>query len=269
MAKKSKRYYGMTISQIGILGGMAAMICILGAVFLFMLMLPPSQAQQSVRTVLPPTLSFTSTPQFQTSPSQTPTPTLSGAVVATSAPPEGWVEFQTQGAMLWLPANFVGGDLVSNKPDTYAKMVRLGNLYKNTANAVKDAGPEYVLWMVDKSIRSQTDVIPTVNVQRIIQTEEISLDDYLDEYLTNGNIEGTPVAMMLTINETKRLNMLGREAKRLTTSTSYAGHEATGLTYYIKDGMEIWVITYYVSPNAYFDMLPTIEQSFQTFNLVK
>lgn len=269
MSKKSKRYYGMTVSQIGILGGMVAALCILGVIFLFILMLPPPQAQQPVRTVLPPTLSLTSTPQFQAPPSLTPTPTLAGPVVVTSVPPEGWVEFQTRGAALWLPANFVGGDLVSNRSETYAKLVRLGNLYKNTASAVKDAGPAYVLWMVDKAIRSQTDMIPTVNVQRIIQTEDVSLDDYLQEYLTNGNIEGTPVAMMLTINETKRLIILGREAKRLTISTSYAGHEATGLTYYIKDGAEIWVITYYVSPGAYFDMLPTIEQSIQTFNLVK
>lgn len=265
MKQKSKRYYGMTVSQIGILVGAAVLgLLVVGVIFVSIQMSTAPQAQLTVATeIIPPTQ--TPVPAVSAM-DETPTPTPA-AVIATLAPPDGWIAFETQGATLWLPASFVGGDMLVSKQETITKVTRLGKFYKNAINSMKTANKEIALWMVDKTIK-QTDIITTVRVQHIISTEDLSLDEYIRNYF-NGDVEGTPIAMLLTVNETRKMTILGREARRLTYSTTFVGHSVMGLLYYIKDGPDIWAVSYDLGPKEYVDMLPMVEQSIQTFNLVK
>ncbi len=64
--------------------------------------------------------------------------------------------------------------------------------------------------------------------------------------------------------------MLGREARRVTYQQQItAGYEVTGVSYYIKDGNDFWVLNYALDPNEYLTMLPVVEKSVDTFNLIK
>lgn len=267
---KNKRYYGMTVSQIGILLGTAALLmCVAGAAFFFVLSsAPPAQPPAATRSI-PGAGTMTSTPKVQralTGTALTPTSTLD--VSAPSAPPDGWVEFQTPGAALWLPPEFIGGDLVLKKEDTITKIARFGRYYRSAVDGIKRADQTTVLWMVDKSITKLNEMVIAVNARHIIVTEETSLDDYIKSYW-DGNDHGTPVAMLFTLNETRKLTLLGREAKRVTYSYIEDGHNFLGLTYYIKDGAEIWAVNYLVDPDQYVEMLHMVEQSIKTFRLVK
>ena len=262
MKSKNARHFGLTNSQLGILAGAAVVALLIICGLSWFVFMPPSSGQSSaVATEVPPTPS----PHIQetfTAPLPTPSPEI-----ATSVPPGGWVEFQTEGATLWLPASFVGGDLLHSKAETIAKISKLGKFYKNVVNGLKTIGPEVVLWMVDKTPK-QTDIITTVAAEHITSTEDTGIDQYIQSYL-NSSENGTPVAMMLTINQTKKMTLLGREARQLTYSSTYAGHEETGIRYYIKDGSDIWIVDYNLIPDEYVDMLPIVEQSIHTFNLVK
>lgn len=195
------------------------------------------------------------------------TPSPPAVLIAAGTPPAGWVEFRTDAASIWLPANFVGGDLVHSKQRTISKINALGSFYRNTVAAIQQTNKESVLWMVDKTPK-QTDIVTTVNVRHIISTEDVTLDQYIHDFLA-GNVEGTPVSMLLAVNATKKVTLLGTDARLLSYTTFYAGHSTSGLLYYIKDGADIWAVNYGLGPKEYYDMLPLVEQSIQTFNLIK
>lgn len=267
---KSKRYYGLTVSQIGILLGTAALLmCVAGAAFFFVLSSAPQAQPPAATRSSASAATITSTPKVQraiTGTALTPTSTIDASAPRT--PPDGWVEFQTPGAALWLPPNFIGGDLVNEKYVTLDKISRFGRYYRDSVNAIESADKETVLWMVDKTIIKLNDFVPTVNAKHIISTEDTSLDDYIQSYW-DGDVKGTPVALLFTLNETKKLTLLGREAKRVTYTYASKGHDMIGLTYYIKDGVEIWAVNYVIELNEFANMMPTVDQSIKTFRLVK
>ena len=264
MKSKNTRYLGMSKSQLGILGGAAAvtllMVCgLLSLMFLMPASTPSEQAPVSTEIAATPSpetivIVITSAP--------TPTP-----AAATSVPPGGWLEFKTQGATLWLPDSFVGGDILDHKGETLKSVKKLGKFYTNVVNGIQNAPKETVMVMVSKATK-QTDIITTVQVEHFVSTEDISIDQYIQSLL-NSNVNGTPVAMLITINQTKKIRLLEREARRLTCSQQYAGHEITCLIYFIKDGADIWQVTYSLKPDEYPVMLPIVEQSINTFSLVK
>lgn len=264
MQKKKKLYYGMTGMQVATLGTMAALFfCVVMVGLLFVLRNPSQPAVQVATQVPPPTRIPTSVNQ-PTDEVATLTPE---PIVATKAPPADWVEFKSQEATLWLPPSFVGGDMVSKRQESIDKVRRLGKLFGGVVEGMRDADKEVVLTMVDKTLR-ETDIIPVVSVHHGVSTEDTSLDDYL-QTLFEKSAQGTPIAMVLATNEVKKMTILGREAKRWTFSRSQAAHGVTSLVYCIKDGADFWTIFYSMSPNEYFDMLPMVEQSIQTFNIVK
>jgi len=263
--RKKRRYFGMTGQQLGILAGAAgiALILICGLSWMVLSGSSPAQPAAGVNpTEIPPT----STQEIVVA-TATPLPPTPLPEVATSVPPGGWLEFHTPGATLWLPGSFVGGDLVNQKQDTINKINALGRTYKNAVDGIKSADPNVVFWAVDKTPK-QTDIITTAVIARTASTEDTELDEYIRSYL-NSSIAGTPVAMLLTVNETKKMTLLGRDARRLTYSHTYASHWVTIVAYYIKDGADIWEVDYSLIPDEYFDMLPVVEQSVHTFSLVK
>lgn len=268
--KKRKLYFGMSVSQIGILAGVAlvgVIVIFVGIIFVFTSTTPATPASQIPATAAIETLVPSETPTV-TAPAvdveNTPVPTPA-PVIATNVPPGDWIEFKTQGAGVWLPPSFVGGDMTTERQASINKVSRLGKYYKNVTNSMKNADSETVLWMVDKTPK-QTDVITTVTASHTVLTEDVTLDRYINGLL-NGDVGGTPVAMLLTVNESKKTTLLGREARRLIVSSTFAGHGTIEVVYYIKDGANIWGIGYILIPDEYLDLLPLVEESIHTFNL--
>ena len=255
----------MTVTQIGILAGAALLaLTVIGVAVLFIFISAPlsSQAQPAPATDLPTLTASPTIPLVDDTPTPTPAP-----IIATSLPPGGWVEFKTKNATLWLPAGFVGGDMLAGKQETINKVTRLGRYYKNVVSIMKSAAKETVLFMVDKT-PMVTDIITTVMVTHYMSPEGDTLDEYIKNQMASSDSDGTPTAMKLAINQNKKLTVLGREARRLTVSTMFTGHEAVGILYFIKDGATVWVVDYTLSTNQYVDMLATAEESIQTFNLI-
>ena len=259
MKPKSARF-GMTNSQLGILAGAAAVVLLVIGGLSWFVFAPPSPEQPTaVATQAPPTPS----PHVQvivvTSP---PTPSPE---VATSVPPEGWVEFQTQGARLWLPSNFVGGDMRVSRAESINSVTRLGGArFKSTVKAMKQAPSRLVMWMIDKTV-SNNPIIMNILVTHEVSAEGTDIEQYIQ-----SSTMGASTAQSTTVFETKKITLLGREARRVAYRQQIqAGYEIAGVAYYIKDENDFWVVDYMLDPNKYTDMLSMVEQSIHTFDLVK
>jgi len=264
MKKKSKRYYGMTMAQIQILAGAAVGGLLIVGILLAFLLMPASNlaAPQAVETKA-------------ATPTKTPAPTIAAEtdtptappVIATKIPPTGWVEFTTQGAAIWLPGSFTGGDMGADRENTIAKVTKLGRYYRSVTTGMKNANKETVMWMLDKTPRLN-EGITNVIVSQIASPEDVNLDEYIKNNL-NSDSNGTPTTMLMTVNQTKKITVLGRDARRLTISQMFFGQEAVGLIYYVKDSGNIWAIMYIFSSKQYVDMFANAEKSIQTFYITE
>jgi hypothetical protein len=99
--RQEKKYFGLTVQQLGILGGLAVVACLLFGVLGL--------------SVLRRGLGFSGSPQSAPTAVSTATmiviPTLTPTVTATPVPyeqliPEGWKQFKTTLVEIWLPPTF-------------------------------------------------------------------------------------------------------------------------------------------------------------------
>jgi hypothetical protein len=264
MVKKSKRYFGMTGSQIGILigAGVLALLVACGA-FVFILMSQSgAPASPIAKNNIPSPTPFPTT-DFATA-SVDATPTDLADLPTSVPPPAGWVEFQTQGASLWLPANFVGGDMADDRAVTINKVSRLGLHFRTAREAMRAASSQVVMWMADKTVRSSP-VITVVIVSHELKDPGTTIDQVVQD-----TVKGAVPAQSTTIFETNRTPLLGRETRRVVYQQQIkASYQVTGIIYYIKDGNDFWMIDFNMDPNEYVNMQPIVDQCAKTFSLIQ
>jgi hypothetical protein len=258
MKKKSSSFMGMSGTQVGILIGLAVIalfsICGVGWVLISMGSLVAGPVVSTALPLASPTV---------TAPAETATPEVTTAPTppSTVAPPDGWVEFTAQGGGLWLPNSFVGGDMVAHKSEVISKVRQLGSFFKPIADAMKQPLANTVLWMVDKN-KQKTPLVTTVIVRSINLPSDETIDKVILDYIANSNPPPT-------INGTKKLTILGREARRLSSQGITSTLDFSEIDYLIKDGDTYWIVSYVMSTAIYVDTLPMVEKSIQTFNISK
>jgi len=235
------------------------LICCLVS-FAFLRPAPP-RTQAPAATEIPATPTVEQVVDEPTAPSS-PVPTLT--VIVTTAPPDGWVEFRSPGAALWLPGNFVGGDMVENRRDSINAVNRLGSHFRDIRNEMQVALPPIVLWMVDET-STNSPVINNVQVIHEANQGDISLDQYVQN---KTNTVSTTKPM--TVYETRRTTLFGLEARRLVYEQPIvAGYQVAGVAFYAKDGIDFWILNYIMHPNQSFDMQHIVEQSASTFYIIR
>jgi len=267
MKRKSRRYMGMTGMQLGILAGLSVVaMCSVGGLFWVILSMSMPSDTPAIPAPIATQVSATVSPTNTLTAELTPTVTPTAVVIGTAVPPAGWIEFKIEGAAIWLPNSFVGGDMINHRGGTLETVTKLGSEFKNVADSIKNAPPEVVLWMVDKNLG--VDIITSVVVRHVVSTEDTSIDQFIEDYL-NSAPNGTPVTSSLIVNGTKKISLLGREARRLmyTQRIGAGGHDSPGFVYYIKDGADFWSINYSLPPNDLLTLLPIVEESITTFYL--
>jgi hypothetical protein len=259
MKKAAKPYFGMTQTQLAILGCLAVLIILVMGFFAYLISssstvytAPPAPPQMASETPTIPSATETVEP--------TQDPALTPTVPVPATPPGGWVIFQTTGVELWLPDNFVGGDMFNKRSETIQRVNRLGKRYVNIVAAMRKQDKSTMLFMVDK-LQEET-VKAQVKVSHITLTDDLLLQDYIDRnYVSDNN-------MQITINENKKMTLLGREARRLTyQARQRAGLENMVIEYVIKEGPEMWFVSYMIPAGQIMDLTPMINQSIATFNI--
>lgn len=258
MPRKSQRIFGMTRVQAGILAGLGLLaLCSVGGVAALIFFNSPASLASGLPPAASPTPEIWSTPAETATPEASPTPEPTAFVA-----PAGWKEFSNTQLALWLPENFVGGDMREGREASIGEVQALGQYFGNMVSLMQNASSNYSLWMVDKNLDSSI-IITSVAAQYDPVGQDISLGEYIRLTLANSSVAS------VTINEQIKLRLLGYEARRMTYQYRMGSSESTNLAYIIKDGTNFWTVTYSLSPQKYPELLPMVEQSIATLKLLK
>jgi len=233
---QNRKYFGMTVAQIGVLGGLAGcaflLFCVTG---LLVLRNRSGSASQSVAPTSAPQSTATLTiPPTQTA-TITPTPIPYEQLI-----PAGWKQFKTGLVELWLPPNFVE----ANK----SVLGDISNL----------AVPDLIITEA-KSKSSLYNMLVVVSFEPLVGE---SLDAFLDGELAK-------IPQQARVADRRKVYVNSTEAVRLLFEIRVNSVDFNDLTYVFLDGGTVWYVEYFAEINEFYNMLPNFESSAKTFRVVK
>lgn len=232
---QDRTYLGMTIRQVGILAGLAAVACLLFGTTGFLALRGRFSSQ--VPTVLPASQS-TATPFVL--PTLVPTATLT-AIPYEQLIPQGWEQHRTTLVELWLPVGFKSAG-------------------RHTASIVSGNSSVLELSLAGTSPTSSHDtVFVSVAYEPLTAT---SLDALLDDRLSNLPPE-------VRLAERRKVVVNATEVHRLMFEWQNANVFTDDLLFIFLDGSTIWYVTYSAELRDFFEMLPVFDDSVKTFRIVK
>ena len=233
----NKKYFGMTVTQLGILAGLAGfailLFCLVGYLMLGKLT-GASAPQVATATDTPqPTVTLVTTPTFTATPAQTPLPYE--ALV-----PAGWVQYRTALFEIWMPTGYKAAKTVD------VIMTGLGG------------SP-----ITDLALSASLTAKSTKKIYMTVSYEPVTADT-LDAFIT-ARLTGLGV----TPSERTKITLNTVPAVRLVFSGRKGNNDINELTYVILDGTTVWYIQYTAEITDYFNMLANFESSAKTFRVVR
>jgi hypothetical protein len=226
---QDRKYFGMTIQQLGILIGLAIFLCLLFGLTGFFIVRRGLSGLQSQAPAIPPTAQMTATPLVL--PTLTPTATLT-PVPYEQLIPTGWKQYKTELVEIWLPLGF--------------------------QNAKKEANEEVSLVSADTK-KSLYKTLASVAYEPL---DGKTMDAYIDTKLAQAD---TTVRVV----ERRKVALNSTEAVRMIIEAHSNGIDANELVYLVQDGGTVWIITYLAQINEFYDALPTFEKSAKTFRIIR
>ncbi len=236
---QSRKYFGMTTTQMGILAGLAGIACLLFAVAGLLVLRGglggPPPAPQST-----PTPAYTVTPFAL--PTLTPTPTLT-PVPYEMLIPEGWAQFKTPLIEIWLPKGYkkVNPSLIIQKKADDPIAIELA--LQDTAN-------------------SKTSLYRSVAAVLYEPLTADSLDAFLDRELPKLTTEGN-------VTQRQKTYVNSVEATKIIIESRINNVDGITLVYVFLDGGTVWYVEYAAQINQFFEMVDTFEKSVKTFRIVR
>ena len=233
---EGQRYFGMTRMQIGILAGLAGMLCLIVIVGGWLVL---SNRTRMLSNSSVPVAASTVTSVAVVSPTTesttTPTPIPYDQLV-----PADWYQFKTSLVEIWMPKNFKLAD-------------------KKTKDITANFGiPDLLLAEVSSKSSAYTML---VSVSYDLTTGG-SLDQVLDEKFPN-----LPYQARIADRRTDFINTL--EVRRVLIEFKVDNIDYNNLVYLIQDGNTVWYVQYVAEISEFFDNLPIFEQSIKTFRPVR
>ncbi len=232
---ENRKYFGMTTSQLAILGGLVAAACLFFAVtgwFVFRGGLGFSQPPANT-----PVPESTSTPFV--------IPTITSTVTSTPVPyeqliPSGWTQHRTALVELWLPSGF-----------------------QSTSSGVSGVSGNSVLLEMAligaTSDSSAYEMFVTVSFEPLTSD---SLDTFVDSRLSN-------IPADINMAERRKVLINSTEAYRLIFEGHNNNVSTNDLLFVFQDGSVIWYVRYSAEIKEFYEMLSTFEQSVKTFRIVR
>jgi hypothetical protein len=231
-----KKYLGMTVMQLGILGGLAGLAFLLFCIIGWMVI---GRGVGGAQAVLPtPSLLVTATQIVP--PTPTPMPPTSTPLPYETLIPIGWVQYKSPLYEIWLPAGY------------------------------KNATPEHLVMglgnkpIVDLALRgsyttkSPNKIYVTVAYEPMIAN---TFDEFLNQRIT---------ALGTTVSERSRVDLNSIPAVRLVfTGRKGNNSDINELTYVILDGTTVWYVQYTAELTEFYNLLTTFESSAKTFRMVR
>jgi len=234
----NKKYFGMTVMQLGILGGLGALalvlFCIVG-VLVAKNGFGGAAAQQfpTGSPTLEPTVTLVLTP------TQTTTPTLTPAPYESLITP-GWVQQRTALSEIWLPTGY--------------------KAVKTTTMLTTGLGGSPIVDMALKgsySAKSGNKIFVVVSYEPLTAD---TLDNFIVQRLT---------ALGIVPSERSKTTLNSTPAVRLVFSGRAGNVDINELTYVVLDGSTVWYIQFNAEITDYFNSVANFESSAKTFRLVR
>jgi len=232
---ENRKYFGMTTSQLGILGGLGVAACLVFALTGWLVFRGRSGfSRPPVNTPVPEP---TSTPFV--------IPTITPTLTSTPIPyeqliPTGWTQHRTALVELWLPSGF-----------------------KSAGSGISGiSGNSVLLEMALTSTASDSsahEMLVTVSFEPLTSD---SLDTFVDSRLSN-------IPADINMAERRKILINSTEAYRL----MFEGHSnnvsTNDLLFVFQDGSVVWYVRYSAEIKEFYEMLSTFEQSVKTFRIVR
>lgn len=255
-----KRYFGLTVTQLGILAGLALLACILMSVLGYLIVRNGLGGASTSGAVPPPA---TATPTF----TATFTPTISPTPTATPIPYEsvlqpGWSQLRSAQVELWVPPSFVGGDMLNNRSATLAAITALGSQFASISESAAQIPPTTLLMAVDSNLGRY---LVITNVIVFFELESFpSLDAYPNYYWQTYYQPDVPNSY---IQENRSYLIRDLPGRRFIISARRGTLEFAETVYILQDGETIWVVSCVTSAAELYERLPIFDQIAQTFRL--
>ncbi len=230
-----KKYFGMTTTQLGILGGLTGLVILLFCIVGWLLLSQGSRGGPQAAPATPIPLP-SATPVIPS----TPTPTLAVTPIPyETLIPSGWAQFQSSLFEIWLPAGYKPGsadNLVTGLGNSPIVALTLQGTYTS---------------------KSPNSIYVTVAYEPM--TGE-SFDQFLSERLK----ELGPV-----VSDRSRVDLNTVPAVRVIFTGRKGNNDINELTYVILDGTTVWYIQYTAELTDFYNSLTNFEASAKTFRIAK
>ena len=232
---QDRKYFGMSVRQLGILGGLAVVACLLFGLtgWLFL-----RRGLSSLSN------SPASTPVTESTPTPFSLPTQMSTVTLTPVPyeqliPTGWDQHHTTLVELWLPVG-----------------------YESTgSNATAFGSGNSVVSELSLAAASSTAHKIYVSVSYEPLTAD-SLDAFMDGRLAN-------VPPEVNLSDRRKVSINATEVYRLMLEWQDSSVYTNDLFFIFLDGSTIWYVKYSAEIKDFYEMLPIFEDSIKTFRIVK
>jgi hypothetical protein len=232
-----KKYFGMTVMQLGILGGLAILVVLMFCIVGFLVL---GKARGAALSKI-----ATAAPTIEPAPTLIVTPTISPTPGPTPLPyesliPAGWAQYRTSLYEIWMMPGYKNA-----KAD--ALVTGLGG------------SP-----ITDLSLSGSTSKKAPNKIYLTVSYEPLTtgtFDEFVNQKLTS---------LGLAPSERSKVTLNGVPALRLVFTGRKANNtDVNELTYVIQDGTTIWYVQYTAELNDFFNMLPNFETSAKTFRVVR
>ncbi len=230
----NRKYFGMTVPQLGVLAGLAGALCLILCVAGYLIFgsglslagqqpVSPNVVNPTATLILPPTV----TPTFA--------PT---AIPYEQLIPVGWKQHRTDLIEIWAPPEYK----TSKLPEGMA-------FEANTALSISHLASKSELYN-----------------KRILVFYEPLTADSLDAFL---DMKIQALDPTIRIVDRRKVNLNGLDAIRLTAEARVDNIDVNELAFVIQDGGTVWYVEYVAQIIDYFELLPMFEQSILTFRVVR
>lgn len=236
---ENRKYLGMTTQQLGFLGGLAALACLLFSCLAVLILrrglsaAPASNSQSTAVVVL-----STFTPVVTST--ITPTPTLT-SIPYEQLIPQGWTQYKTALIEVWMPPDYK----------------------KAPAGAVTPVSGKAVIFNLGLVSTSKTSTYkPTVSVS-YEPLAASTLEEFIDQKLAETPLD-------VNIAERRKVTVNSVDAYRIVFEThTKANIDANDLLFVFQDGGTVWYVKYSAEIKEFFELLPIFEESIKTFRIVR
>lgn len=228
----NRKYFGMNRTQLGILGGMALLVCCLFGVLGFL--------------IFGDELSFTRNAQLPPTPAPTVTPIVIPTITPTLQPtpipyeqliPAGWTQYRTVLIEIWFPPQYREAKSQSSEGAT---------TFASTALVVSRTSSLYNMWGA-------------------VSYEPLTTDE-LKSFL-DTKIQSLPPELRVVDRRATLLN--GVPAERVVIEGRVDNIDVNELAYVLQDGGTVWYVLYVAQINDFYENLEFFEASARTFRLIK